>query len=237
MSLVLLGAAGHSWAQQPSSWAGTPASGAGFFWLGLLNLAMLIAFLTAVARQHDGPAPAHRPARSPERPAAGPPRGSGPTTAQSAERAPLPTGGPGTLDPAPPSPAVARIPALRASDAERDATAEVLSQAIASGRLGVDEGIDRIDATYRAHYRHQLASLVADLPAEQPPPTLEGRTSCWRDLRDFAGLALVAAVLLQAVAGVWELWPVAAAAMVPLAFGWPSCRAADPPPPPLLPPR
>ncbi|MDA8297240.1 MAG: DUF1707 domain-containing protein [Actinomycetota bacterium] len=69
---------------------------------------------------------------------------------------------------------------ILASDAERDATAGQLSEAIAEGRLGIDEGRQRIDAALRARHRHELATLTADLPppsrAAGPPPM---RSSRW----------------------------------------------------------
>jgi hypothetical protein len=53
---------------------------------------------------------------------------------------------------------------LRASDAERDATAEVLREALAAGRLTADEHAERIDAVYQARTVGDLEPLVHDLP-------------------------------------------------------------------------
>jgi Domain of unknown function (DUF1707) len=57
-------------------------------------------------------------------------------------------------------------PDLRASDADRDRTAAVLSSALASGRLTTTEHAERLDATYAAKTAGELALLTRDLPAE-----------------------------------------------------------------------
>lgn len=53
---------------------------------------------------------------------------------------------------------------VRASDAERDEVAAVLSEALAQGRLTSTELAERIDAAYAARTRAELAPLTADLP-------------------------------------------------------------------------
>ena len=55
-------------------------------------------------------------------------------------------------------------PPVRASDRERDEAANLVSQAIGEGRLSIEEGMQRIDAVLRSRHRHELGSLVADLP-------------------------------------------------------------------------
>ncbi|MEY9863116.1 hypothetical protein ABH935_008765 [Catenulispora sp. GAS73] len=59
-----------------------------------------------------------------------------------------------------------QVPAgqVRASDAERDEVAAVLSEALAQGRLTSTELAERIDATYAAKTRAELVPLTADLP-------------------------------------------------------------------------
>jgi hypothetical protein len=71
-----------------------------------------------------------------------------------------------------PSAATAQLaaPALRASDQDRDATAAVLSEALAQGRLTSTELAERIDATYAAKTVGELAPLTADLPALTAAP-------------------------------------------------------------------
>ncbi|MFJ8308537.1 MULTISPECIES: DUF1707 domain-containing protein [unclassified Streptomyces] len=55
-------------------------------------------------------------------------------------------------------------PALRASDADRDRTADILRDALAEGRLDAQEHSERIDAVYRAKTLGELEPLVQDLP-------------------------------------------------------------------------
>ncbi|WP_328768934.1 DUF1707 SHOCT-like domain-containing protein [Streptomyces sp. NBC_00286] len=68
---------------------------------------------------------------------------------------------------------------LRASDADRDRTADILREALAEGRLTADEHAERVEEVYRAKTVGELEPLVRDLPGEhrtqaprayQPPP-------------------------------------------------------------------
>lgn len=54
---------------------------------------------------------------------------------------------------------------LRASDADRDRTADILREALAEGRLTAEEHGERIDGVYRAKTMGDLEPLVSDLPA------------------------------------------------------------------------
>jgi uncharacterized protein DUF1707 len=54
-------------------------------------------------------------------------------------------------------------PELRASDAERERTADVLRRAAGEGRLTVEELDERLDAAYAARTRSELERLVADV--------------------------------------------------------------------------
>ncbi|MER5629701.1 DUF1707 domain-containing protein [Streptomyces nitrosporeus] len=56
-------------------------------------------------------------------------------------------------------------PDMRASDAERERIAETLREAVAEGRLEMDEFEQRLDATYKARTHGELEPLVRDLPA------------------------------------------------------------------------
>jgi hypothetical protein len=61
---------------------------------------------------------------------------------------------------------------LRASDADRDRTADILREALAEGRLTAEEHAERIDGVYRAKTHAELEPLVRDLPgahAQRPP--------------------------------------------------------------------
>jgi hypothetical protein len=64
------------------------------------------------------------------------------------------------------------LPELRASDAERERTADVLRQAAAEGRLEVDELEERLHTTYAARTHKELERLTADVVvpggADQP---------------------------------------------------------------------
>ncbi|MFC4496100.1 DUF1707 domain-containing protein [Streptomyces ovatisporus] len=60
------------------------------------------------------------------------------------------------------------LPEMRASDAERERIAEVLRDALAEGRLGLEEFQERLDGAYAARTRGELVPLVRDLP--QPSP-------------------------------------------------------------------
>lgn len=53
---------------------------------------------------------------------------------------------------------------MRASDADRDAVAHLLREALAEGRLDPDEHSDRLDAVYRAKTVGELVPLTEDLP-------------------------------------------------------------------------
>lgn len=72
------------------------------------------------------------------------------------------THGPARWEP-PASPAPPVGPVL-ASDAERDTAVDVLSHAMADGRVNAEEGSQRIGAALSARYRHELSGLTSDLP-------------------------------------------------------------------------
>ena len=59
---------------------------------------------------------------------------------------------------------------MRASDADRDAVAHRLRDALAEGRLDIDEHNERLDATYRSKTVGELVPLTEDLP-EAPSDT------------------------------------------------------------------
>ncbi|MEV0636924.1 DUF1707 domain-containing protein [Streptomyces sp. NPDC050619] len=55
-------------------------------------------------------------------------------------------------------------PELRASDADRERVAEVLRDALAEGRLDMEEFEERLDQTYKARTYGELAPITRDLP-------------------------------------------------------------------------
>ncbi|MFJ2087757.1 DUF1707 domain-containing protein [Streptomyces sp. NPDC087901] len=54
---------------------------------------------------------------------------------------------------------------MRASDSERERIAEILREAVAEGRLQMEEFEHRLDAAYKARTHGELEPLVRDLPA------------------------------------------------------------------------
>jgi hypothetical protein len=98
----------------------------------------------------------------------------------------------------PVSPARPPGPVL-ASDADRENTAQILSAAIAEGRLSHDEGVDRIGKAYMARHIHELSAIAADLPAGPPLPPYRLAT---RSVRLSAAVpVLICCLLLLAAAG------------------------------------
>lgn len=83
-----------------------------------------------------------------------------------------------------PAPAPSR---LRAADADRHATIQVLQDAVGRGLLTPDEGSERMAAAYAARYLPDLASLTVDLPPAVAPAAAPPG---WRPL---AGLAVLQA--------------------------------------------
>ncbi|WP_187701753.1 DUF1707 domain-containing protein, partial [Dietzia sp. E1] len=56
------------------------------------------------------------------------------------------------------------LPAVRASDAEREATAQLLQESYSEGRLTLAEFDERTAAAYGARFRSELLELTHDLP-------------------------------------------------------------------------
>jgi hypothetical protein len=65
----------------------------------------------------------------------------------------------------PPDPHPPPTPALRASDADRERTADLLRQAAGEGRLTVEELDERLEIAYATVTRGELERLVADVVA------------------------------------------------------------------------
>ncbi|MGH4032721.1 DUF1707 SHOCT-like domain-containing protein [Actinomycetota bacterium Odt1-20B] len=68
-----------------------------------------------------------------------------------------------------PEPADLSAADLRASDADRERVAERLRDAMAEGRLDMEEFEERLDATYKARTYGELAPLTRDLPGPGAP--------------------------------------------------------------------
>lgn len=95
-------------------------------------------------------------------------------------------------------------PALRASDADREAAVDFLKRHYAEGRLTDDELSGRTDAAYRAQFDSQLGRLTGDLPA-LPVPVPARRLAERGAPVARAGLVAVAvlAVLVVVPADAW----------------------------------
>lgn len=61
------------------------------------------------------------------------------------------------------------LPELRASDADRERVTEILRDALAEGRLDMEEFEERLDATYKARTYGELAPITRDLPTAPGP--------------------------------------------------------------------
>jgi uncharacterized protein DUF1707 len=62
------------------------------------------------------------------------------------------------------------LPMLRASDADREQVAEQLRDALAEGRLDMEEFEERLEATYKARTYGELEPITRDLPAAGGAP-------------------------------------------------------------------
>jgi DUF1707 SHOCT-like domain len=110
-------------------------------------------------------------------------------------------------------------PALRASDADRDAVAERLRRAAAEGRLLTDELEQRLEAALSARTYGQLDALVEDLPGSRGARRPRTHTVAWALSALALAIAIPAvllavAVVVLAVTGVVAMW------WVWLVVGW-----------------
>jgi Flp pilus assembly protein TadB len=102
--------------------------------------------------------------------------------------------------------------ALRASDAERSETAELLRRHHAEGRLDTDELEERIERCYAAKTRGELDALTTDLPRsqQQQPRSSRGPRRPPRPLAPFVVIAAIVALSVATGAHVlWLVWPLA----------------------------
>lgn len=101
-----------------------------------------------------------------------------------------------------------------ASEAERDSALRAISHAVGEGRLDLDEAGRRIEAVLRSRHRHELAQLVGDLPPNATSRTGSRPSASRLRLALLAStvLCILVAVVAQAAAGLWELWPLAVTA-------------------------
>jgi hypothetical protein len=76
---------------------------------------------------------------------------------------------------------------LRASDQDREHTAEILREAAAVGRLDMDELDDRLNAVYTAKTYGELAPIVRDLPQTAGGPMAPATSAAPADPARFGG--------------------------------------------------
>src|SRR5215475_2000228 len=111
---------------------------------------------------------------------------------------------------------------IRASDRDRQQVVDRLGDALASGRLTMDEYVERMGHAYQAVTYGDLAPLCADLPVGSPP-ALQGEA---RPVKaPAAGLPAVLRVLwvkwLVAVSVNVVVWALVSSTSGHLAYPWP----------------
>jgi uncharacterized protein DUF1707 len=111
---------------------------------------------------------------------------------------------------------------LRASDYDRDRTADILREQHLAGRLETDEFQERLDRCYAAKTYRQLDELVADLPSQQPT---RATPRTWRRWPVLAVLPLLlAAIALSHGHLLWVAVPLFFFVARPLLWRAPSGR-------------
>lgn len=110
------------------------------------------------------------------------------------------------------SDAVAPAPDVRASDAERERTAECLRDHAAAGRLDVDELGERLGTAYAARTRVELGALLADLPRSADPPRSVSHAKelgfkIHRNVYLLVGVLLLAIWASAGAGYFWPMWP------------------------------
>ena len=121
-----------------------------------------------------------------------------------------------------------RDPNLRASDADREATADRLRQHHTDGRIDAEEFQERLDKCYAAKTVGELAELARDLPSDSSRRRVGGRTGfgLLGSLRMIPILPVILAIvaihlIVGVVSGLWILIP-----LFFLARLWILCRGS-----------
>jgi hypothetical protein len=86
--------------------------------------------------------------------------------------------------------------AVRASDAERERIAKLVSEAAGDGRLTIAEADERLERVYTTRFRHELGEFVADLPVERQSTPVRRFDRFPTRLRVHAAIAVVMSVFL-----------------------------------------
>ncbi|MDI3386915.1 DUF1707 domain-containing protein [Streptomyces sp. B-S-A8] len=105
------------------------------------------------------------------------------------------------------------LPELRASDADRERVAERLREAVAEGRLDMEEFQERLDVTYKARTYGELEPVTRDLPeaaAASAPPAVPARAAgagAWAGRIGGAGTSAGAVAIMGGFSrkGVWTV--------------------------------
>ncbi|HWE61334.1 MAG TPA: DUF1707 domain-containing protein [Chloroflexota bacterium] len=109
----------------------------------------------------------------------------------------------------------ARIADVRASDADRAVTAELLQRHYAAGRLETQEFEERVGRCYAAKTLVELWDLVVDLPRtevrdlEPSHPGAGRRPVWWTAPVLLTAVALVTVFSLTGAHALWLAWPLA----------------------------
>ena len=109
---------------------------------------------------------------------------------------------------------IIRDPNLRASDADREATADRLRQHHTDGRIDAEEFQERLDKCYAAKTVGELADLTRDLPGEPPRrgPRASTTLGPLGSLRMIPIIPIILAIvaihlIVGVVSGLWILIP------------------------------
>jgi hypothetical protein len=101
-------------------------------------------------------------------------------------------------------------PDLRASDADRERTADLLRRSAGDGRLDPDELEERLTSAYGARTTGELADLTRDLPSAPPRP-VPRREATLQLRRRYGGLLfppLVCTLIWLATGAHGSFWPI-----------------------------
>src|SRR2546423_7151070 len=112
---------------------------------------------------------------------------------------------------------------LRASDEEREQTADALRRHYAAGRIHADEFEERVDRAYRAKTRGDLDALVIDLPSDRGGRAIkrmrEANRRAWRAHATSYVAVNGGLVAILAATGRGGVWPRRAMALWGLVLG------------------
>jgi Domain of unknown function (DUF1707) len=107
---------------------------------------------------------------------------------------------------------------LRTSDTEREAVAAALRQHAVDGRLDPAELETRLETAYGATLRADLLPLLADLPADAPPPKPQTKDEPpWFAPVIPLAVLLIAIWALTGAGYFWPMWPIGGVLLASLA--------------------